>query len=94
MIKTIVALCLLLCLSLTQQVSGFQTPLPVRASSSTSLQVFGKKKSAPVNDAETAKYWQGEWVCKDCGYIYNRAVSFDGIELHICFAILYDVDIF
>ena len=25
-------------------------------------------------EQETAsKYWQGEWVCKDCGYIYNRA---------------------
>mmetsp|Transcript_18258 Transcript_18258/g.25761 ORF Transcript_18258/g.25761 Transcript_18258/m.25761 type:complete len:149 (+) Transcript_18258:78-524(+) len=37
--------------------------------------VFGKKKSAAQKaeeEAKAAKYWQGEWVCKDCGYIYNR----------------------
>jgi len=39
----------------------------------TSLNVFGskKKKSAAAVEAES-QYWQGEWVCKDCGYIYNR----------------------
>lgn len=43
---------------------------------STSLNVFGKKKSAAQKaeeEAKAAKYWQGEWVCKDCGYIYNRS---------------------
>lgn len=42
----------------------------------TSLSVFGKKKTAAQKaqeEEEAAKYWQGEWVCKDCGYIYNRA---------------------
>ena len=37
--------------------------------------VFGNKKSAATKAEEKAKaekYWQGEWVCKDCGYIYNR----------------------
>jgi hypothetical protein len=37
--------------------------------------VFGKKKTAAqkqLEEEEAAKYWQGEWVCKDCGYIYNR----------------------
>lgn len=37
--------------------------------------VFGNKKSAARKEEEKAKaekYWQGEWVCKDCGYIYNR----------------------
>lgn len=41
----------------------------------TSLNVFGKKKTAAQKaeeEAKAAKYWQGEWVCKDCGYIYNR----------------------
>lgn len=41
----------------------------------TSLNVFGNKKSAAARAAEEekeAKFWQGEWVCKDCGYIYNR----------------------
>eukprot|EP00567_Pseudictyota_dubia_P007243 CAMPEP_0197434420 /NCGR_PEP_ID=MMETSP1175-20131217/2157_1 /TAXON_ID=1003142 /ORGANISM="Triceratium dubium, Strain CCMP147" /LENGTH=160 /DNA_ID=CAMNT_0042963135 /DNA_START=97 /DNA_END=579 /DNA_ORIENTATION=+ len=44
---------------------------------SSSLQmVFGNKKSAAQKAAEeerAAKFWQGDWVCKDCGYIYNRA---------------------
>jgi rubrerythrin len=41
--------------------------------------VFGKKKSAAQkaeDEAKAAKFWQGEWVCKDCGYIYNRVCSF------------------
>lgn len=46
--------------------------------SSTSLNVFGKKKTAAQKAEEeekAAKYWQGEWVCKDCGYIYDRVRS-------------------
>eukprot|EP00751_Fragilariopsis_kerguelensis_P008403 CAMPEP_0170802756 /NCGR_PEP_ID=MMETSP0733-20121128/29521_1 /TAXON_ID=186038 /ORGANISM="Fragilariopsis kerguelensis, Strain L26-C5" /LENGTH=158 /DNA_ID=CAMNT_0011156121 /DNA_START=190 /DNA_END=666 /DNA_ORIENTATION=+ len=42
---------------------------------STSLNVFGNKKSKAQKEAEAereAMYWEGEWVCKDCGYIYNR----------------------
>jgi rubredoxin len=36
--------------------------------------VFGNKKSKNQKaEAEmAAKMWQGDWVCKDCGYIYNR----------------------
>eukprot|EP00545_Synedropsis_sp_CCMP1620_P015079 CAMPEP_0119003102 /NCGR_PEP_ID=MMETSP1176-20130426/357_1 /TAXON_ID=265551 /ORGANISM="Synedropsis recta cf, Strain CCMP1620" /LENGTH=142 /DNA_ID=CAMNT_0006954669 /DNA_START=44 /DNA_END=472 /DNA_ORIENTATION=- len=34
--------------------------------------VFGNKKSKAQKAEEDAKFWQGEWVCKDCGYIYNR----------------------
>jgi len=50
-----------------QQAATITTP--------TSLNVFGNKKSASTKAAEKeteSKYWQGEWVCKDCGYIYNR----------------------
>ncbi|CAB9505393.1 Rubredoxin [Seminavis robusta] len=42
----------------------------------TSLNVFGNKKSAASKAEEEekeSKFWQGEWVCADCGYIYNRA---------------------
>lgn len=45
------------------------------STSSTALSVFGKKKTEAQKAQEAeeaAKYWQGEWVCKDCGYIYNR----------------------
>jgi hypothetical protein len=62
---------------------GFQPPMPrgsvvqggrgrVMAPSTTSLNVFGQKKKSAAQIEEEAKYWQGEWVCKDCGYIYNR----------------------
>ena len=35
--------------------------------------VFGNRKSKDNSVAETkSKYWEGDWVCKDCGYIYNR----------------------
>ena len=55
-------------------------PMPstraVSVTSTTSLNmVFGKKKTAAQKaeeEAKAVKYWQGEWVCKDCGYIYNR----------------------
>ena len=63
-------------------VTAFQAPRVITTpatTTSTSLNVFGNKKSAAskARDAEAeSKYWQGEWVCKDCGYIYNR-VSVD-----------------
>ena len=47
----------------------------VATTSSTSLNVFGKKKSKAQKEADAEKaalYWEGEWVCKDCGYIYQR----------------------
>jgi hypothetical protein len=42
------------------------------ATTTTSLNVFGNKKSQAQKATEETQYWQGEWVCKDCGYIYNR----------------------
>eukprot|EP00569_Conticribra_weissflogii_P005481 CAMPEP_0171341744 /NCGR_PEP_ID=MMETSP0878-20121228/11737_1 /TAXON_ID=67004 /ORGANISM="Thalassiosira weissflogii, Strain CCMP1336" /LENGTH=147 /DNA_ID=CAMNT_0011844131 /DNA_START=63 /DNA_END=506 /DNA_ORIENTATION=- len=49
---------------------------PRTAAVPTSLGVFGKRKTEAQKAEEAekaAKYWQGDWVCKDCGYIYNRA---------------------
>jgi hypothetical protein len=41
--------------------------------SSTSLNVFGNRKSkAQQVEEEDPRFWQGEWVCKDCGYIYQK----------------------
>jgi hypothetical protein len=48
-------------------------------STTTSLNVFGKRKTKAEKAAQVeqdAKYWQGEWVCKDCGYIYNRVSQY------------------
>ena len=63
----------------TARVTG-AAPVPkVPSLTSTGLNmVFGNKKSAAQKaeeEAKAAKYWQGEWVCKDCGYIYNRVRS-------------------
>mmetsp|Transcript_28580 Transcript_28580/g.42258 ORF Transcript_28580/g.42258 Transcript_28580/m.42258 type:complete len:161 (+) Transcript_28580:104-586(+) len=48
----------------------------IASSSSTSLNmVFGNKKNKQQKaeeEARAAMYWEGDWVCKDCGYIYNR----------------------
>jgi hypothetical protein len=49
------------------------------AATTTSLNVFGNKKSQAQKTEEDPKYWQGEWVCKDCGYIYNRVSLIAGI---------------
>mmetsp|Transcript_36355 Transcript_36355/g.73949 ORF Transcript_36355/g.73949 Transcript_36355/m.73949 type:complete len:91 (-) Transcript_36355:152-424(-) len=55
-------------------ISADLRPTPGLTSTSLNM-VFGNKKSAAQKaeeEAKAAKYWQGEWVCKDCGYIYNR----------------------
>jgi len=42
---------------------------------STTLNVFGTKKSAKQKAETQAKadeYWAGDWVCADCGYIYQK----------------------
>lgn len=78
--KSVLLVLLLGLLSSFSSVNAFQvrptTNLAVARMGSTSLNVFGNKKTAATREADVAKaekYWQGEWVCKDCGYIYNRA---------------------
>jgi hypothetical protein len=72
------AISVLLCDCTIISVSAFQVQPSVSSitrtlsSSSTSLNVFGKKKPSAAELAKLDLYWQGEWVCKDCGYIYNR----------------------
>lgn len=49
--------------------------LTTRAPTSLNM-VFGNRKAkAAAKAEEDAKYWQGDWVCKDCGYIYNKVSS-------------------
>jgi hypothetical protein len=51
------------------------TSIIAEDSTRTSLSVFGKRKTEAQkaeDEAKAALYWAGEWVCKDCGYIYNR----------------------
>jgi hypothetical protein len=92
--KSFVATLLLLLLVACTQAFTVQ-PLAVRsvvASSSTNLNmVFGNKKSKAKADAEASKYWEGEWVCKDCGYIYNR-VSYSRVVSFTCVCRVYVAD--
>jgi hypothetical protein len=65
----------IVCLSSTLAFSVRPSVVPsvaVAGATSTSLNVFGKRKTKEQQAEEDAKYWQGEWVCKDCGYIYNK----------------------
>ena len=57
------------------QPTSFATTKQQRITTSsinTALNVFGSKKAKKMTEEELEKYWQGEWVCKDCGYVYNR----------------------
>lgn len=68
----------IVCLSTASAFSSVQPSVVSTVSvgrSSTSLNVFGNRKSQAQKEQEEeleSKFWQGEWVCKDCGYIYNR----------------------
>jgi hypothetical protein len=48
------------------------SPSTITTTTTTTLNVFGTKKTKKMTPEELEKYWQGDWVCKDCGYIYNR----------------------
>lgn len=60
-----------------------------KAPSTTSLNmVFGNKKSSAQKAADKekeSKYWQGEWVCKDCGYIYNRVSASFVVDMTVAY---------
>ena len=62
--------------------------LNVRARTSTvraapvAMQMFGKKKTAE-EILEEKGYWPGEWVCADCGYIYEPGTTPPFEELRV-----------
>lgn len=81
--KSIIAILSAICLFATSSLAfapsaprAVANPTTRSVATPTSLSVFGNKKTEAQKaeeEAKAAKYWQGEWVCKDCGYIYNRA---------------------
>merc|ERR1719152_1000035 len=49
--------------------AGVRVRTPLRAVQvAPTMQIFGKKEKPTL--AELG-YWEGEWVCADCGYIYE-----------------------
>ena len=59
---------------LQRAVYSFTTPMLGRIvatrSAPVKMQLFGKKKTIEET-LEEKGYWPGEWVCADCGYIYE-----------------------
>ena len=45
-----------------------------RAAAPPAMQLFGKKKTVE-EILEEKGYWPGEWVCADCGYIYEPGTT-------------------
>ena len=100
--KSIVSFLLSLLL-LSTGVQAFTSPtvstkiaLLPKQTTTTSLNVFGTKKSKAAKEAEAAKaamYWEGDWVCKDCGYIYQR-VSISIKEFYIIWLMFMKVKFF
>ena len=76
MMSKVFALLLLLLVPFTQgftvhPIANVMSKNAISSSTSTSVNmVFGNRKSK--DQAAALNYWEGEWVCKDCGYIYNR----------------------
>merc|ERR1719199_1998847 len=58
------------CAALALPRPGLRAVAPANAlrSASPAMQ-FGRKKEVPT--LEERGYWAGEWVCADCGYIYE-----------------------
>ena len=46
------------------------SPLSLRFSPS-SIPPLSSSTALSMSDADANNYWQGEWVCADCGYIYE-----------------------
>lgn len=51
---------------------GLVRTTPLRFSS---VSLSAKKKTT----AEDEQYWQGDWVCADCGYVYDRDIDGGGL---------------
>ena len=45
-----------------------------RVATPPSMQLFGKRKTSE-EILEDKGYWPGEWVCADCGYIYEPGTT-------------------
>lgn len=75
--KSLMIIVVLACLCLS---AAFKPSIRAPAALTTrKLQLSAKAKGSAATE-EGTEYWQGEWVCADCGYIYDR--EFDGGGLY------------
>ena len=63
----------LLCLSM-----AFRAPTSARKGAGV-RENFSLKVLPKPTAEELEKYWQGDWVCADCGYIYDREIDGGGL---------------
>ena len=54
--------------------------LGVSSRSLPSLAAAKGKGSAPVEESE---YWQGDWVCADCGYVFDKDIDGGGLVFEL-----------
>jgi rubredoxin len=59
-----------------QTIDAFRFPATSVRSVRSSLQAKKPEVATPVTDS---KYWQGDWVCADCGYVYDRDIDGGGM---------------
>merc|ERR1740138_397860 len=74
------AVCLLACATATDAlVLGASRPslaaATPRVAAPPAMQLFGGPKKTPEEILEEKGYWPGEWVCADCGYIYEPGTT-------------------
>ena len=70
---------LLLCVSIANALALATSSLTLRTASMSvaaprttpALMQFGREKKSPEEILEEKGYWPGEWICADCGYIYE-----------------------
>ena len=73
-------LCIVLFLSVLSLASSFSgvksiPSFALKTTNTLSTSKLFAKKPAP---ATPAGYWEGEWICADCGYVYDREVDGGG----------------
>ena len=74
--------CSLLLVALASSCEAFALARPAlhvstvapRVSTPATMQLFGKRKTSE-EILEEKGYWPGEWVCADCGYIYEPGTT-------------------
>ena len=74
-IFTIISACLLQTAAFHSTTALFRSNTLLLKSRNSLDKLFAKKEEVK---SET-EYWQGEWVCADCGYVYDRDIDGGGL---------------
>lgn len=76
LIFVIVSVCSLQTAAFQSAIIRSSTLLKKRSTFDASTRLFAKKEEEAKSGTE---YWQGEWVCADCGYVYDRDIDGGGL---------------